>query len=274
MTDVRLSATWRALAREAGLAAEHMGFGATVLGRANYAQTAYYAQAFFSLSIGFERGCKLALLLDYSIDHKGTFPSSSTVRNYGHNLRRLLESANAIARKRGFATELPHSATHHAIINVLTEFSTNVTRYYNIESVTGEAAARDDPIASWHTLVTMPILQDHYIDRLKRKDEADAQIIRSLTQDAATVKHMSELGTDIDSMYEGAQRTSMANLARRWERRYVLQIARFIGGIISSLGELAQSKGISVPYLFEFFVIFDTSDSDFLSRKTWSIYPT
>jgi hypothetical protein len=40
---------WHALSREAGLAAEHIAIGATALGRANYAQVAYYAQAFFAL---------------------------------------------------------------------------------------------------------------------------------------------------------------------------------------------------------------------------------
>ena len=63
MTDApNTDPTWLALAREAGLAAEHIGIGATALGRANYAQEAYYAQAFFALSVGFERAAKLEII--------------------------------------------------------------------------------------------------------------------------------------------------------------------------------------------------------------------
>ena len=43
-------ANWNALTREAGLASEHIAIGATALGRANYAQVAYY---FSSLSSRF-----------------------------------------------------------------------------------------------------------------------------------------------------------------------------------------------------------------------------
>ena len=46
---------FQALAREAGLAAEHLAAGVTSLGKANYAHKGIYFQAFFDLSIGFER---------------------------------------------------------------------------------------------------------------------------------------------------------------------------------------------------------------------------
>jgi hypothetical protein len=49
---------WQAIAHEASLAAEHIGIGATAIGKANYAD-AYYAQAFFALTTGFERASKL-----------------------------------------------------------------------------------------------------------------------------------------------------------------------------------------------------------------------
>ena len=54
-----------ALNREAGIAAELIASGVTLLGRASYARAGLYGQAFFNLSIGFERTAKLmgALLL-------------------------------------------------------------------------------------------------------------------------------------------------------------------------------------------------------------------
>src|SRR5262245_16310650 len=63
---------WHAVAREAALAAEHLGSGATILGKANYAHHAHYGQAFFDLTIGIERAAKLAFVVDYALDHGGS----------------------------------------------------------------------------------------------------------------------------------------------------------------------------------------------------------
>ena len=49
---------WYALQRESSLAAEHLASGVTALGKANYAQEYYLAQAFFALTIGLERCAK------------------------------------------------------------------------------------------------------------------------------------------------------------------------------------------------------------------------
>src|SRR5437763_8720749 len=110
MMNPHANPRWRALAREAASAAEHMAFGATVLGRANYAQYAYYTQAFFSLSIGFERSAKLALVVDYALDHGGAYPSSKTLKKeYGHDLKRLLTLTEDIAARRKIAEARPSS---------------------------------------------------------------------------------------------------------------------------------------------------------------------
>jgi len=67
-----MNETWQALAREAGLAAEHLAIGISALGKANYAQHAYYGQAFFALTIGLERAAKLALVVDHALEHNET----------------------------------------------------------------------------------------------------------------------------------------------------------------------------------------------------------
>ena len=94
-----MNTLWRALADEAGLAAEHLAIGVTALGRANYAQRAYYAQAFFALSVGLERSAKLAIVVDHAVRSGGAFPSSAEMKAYGHKLDTLLECADTIASK-------------------------------------------------------------------------------------------------------------------------------------------------------------------------------
>ena len=101
-----MNPTWNAIAREAALAAEHLGNGATILGKANYEHHAHYGQAFFSLSTGFERAAKLALVVDHALINAGEFPSTGKIRDYGHNLARLLGQADAIAERRGLPSNV------------------------------------------------------------------------------------------------------------------------------------------------------------------------
>jgi hypothetical protein len=96
-----MNETWQALAREAGLAAEHLAIGATALGKANYAQPAYYGQAFFALTVGLEQATTLSLVVDHALEHSGTFPQRNLLRAYGHNLEKLLEQTDEIAKRRG-----------------------------------------------------------------------------------------------------------------------------------------------------------------------------
>src|SRR6266480_3008787 len=81
----RMNQKWQAVAREADVASEQMAIGSTALKKASYARPAYYGQVFFALSSGFERAAKLALMVDYAIDHAGTYPDQKTVRDYLHD---------------------------------------------------------------------------------------------------------------------------------------------------------------------------------------------
>lgn len=270
-----VNAKWRAIASEAALGAEHMAFGATVLGRANYAHHAYYQQAFFSLSVGFERTCKLALLVDYAVDNDGLFPEERAVRSYGHDLARLLSGVEDIATRRGLDIRKPDDQLHRDIISILSNFATNVTRYYNIDVLVGRNAtnAVDDPVATWHRKVTESILSRRHKGRRRERDEMNAQIIEGLTSSFMLVHHQSETGDPIDSPYAGAIATSEFKFSKPWERMYTLQIARFVGRVMSKLGHIAQTKQVAeIPYLSDFFAIFNNKDSYFRSRRTWSIY--
>jgi hypothetical protein len=51
---------------------------------------------------------------------------------------------------------------------------------------------------------------------------------------------------------------------------YVLQIARFLTHVIGEFGKLAQSRGLPVPYLYEYFYVFQLDDREFRNRKIWA----
>ncbi len=269
---------WRALAREAELAAEHLAIGVTALGRANYAQEAYYGQAFFALSVGLERAAKLAIVVDYALKHAGKFSLTKDLKEYGHNLKALLERGNEIAERHGLSSEqdrLPRSTIHDSIIDILSDFAANGTRYYNLDCVTGAAAAANkiDPFRQWWERVVMPILDLHYKRGYRRRHEENASLVDGLLAGHALVRHHAETGQPLLSVSDASQRTAATTFAAPYVRMYVMQIVRFVAALLSELGYLAQREQLEdIPYFADFYKIFNNSDACFRRRKSWSIY--
>ena len=273
---------FRALQRECGLAAQHIGVGVTSLGKANYAQTAYYAQAFFALSIGFERSAKIALVVDHALSHAGEFPSGHELRRFGHDLRKLLDRADQIKLQRARNTVavsdcLPRTPIHDAIIGVLNDFARNFTRYYNLDVLTWGAGARseEDPVRVWHEQVTEPVLAKHWSPAARKRVERNAELADALFRGVARVQHHSESGQELTNMRNASYETGRAKAAARHVRVYVLQIARFISHLMSDLTFAAHANQLpyQVPYMSEFFAIFNNEDAYFRRRKSWSIDP-
>jgi hypothetical protein len=265
-----------ALLRESGLIAEHLGIGATALGKASFGDAAaYYSQAFFALSVGIERGAKLALSINAALNKDGDFLSGEDLRTYGHNLDRLLQAVEEIAKERELSSQpRPDTEIHRGILATLTAFAMNVTRYYNLE-VLAAGDARDpssDPLAMWHTLVTQPVLRAHYTEANRNRDQARALATGASAGPHASVRSIAETGAPISSLADLTMRSAEAQVARPWERMYVLQLCRFLGTVIEELGKHAQAEGLPVPFLREFFWIFRLSDRDFRVRKVWSIH--
>jgi len=273
-----MNSIWQALAREAELSAEHMAIGVTALGRADMDRKAYYAQAFFALSVGFERSCKLALVLDHALMHAGKFPASKTVKGYRHDLDRLLLQTEKIAERMDLPTpdaRLPRSDIHRGIIDTLSDFATNVTRYFNLDLITGNprASEREDPVAAWSRNVTTPVLARHYKRRHRERHMLRARHFDMSMGPYVIVRSHAETGESIETLHDAMLQSAAVAFARPWERMYVLQIARFIGTVMSSLGYAAQGKRLEdVPYLSEFFAIFNNQDTYLRKRKVWSIH--
>jgi hypothetical protein len=82
-----------------------------------------------------------------------------------------------------------------------------------------------------------------------------------------------ESGDVLNTVYEASMQTAATEFAKPYARMYVLQIARFLGRLLSELGYAAYISQLdTVPYLSEFFAIFNNSDSYFKKRNTWSTY--
>lgn len=268
---------WQALAREAGIAAEHLAVGVTTLGKASYAHHALYNQAFFDLTIGFERSAKLVFILDFCINNRGTFPSNKELRDFSHNLEGLLSNADKIAQtltSRDEHLQLPKSEIHQGIISTLSEFATT-TRYYNLDLLTGgdKTARHADPLKTWYERVIEPILSKHYSTVQRKKHIENAHAVEETMGSWAKVIHHTEAGENLDSIFEASKHTAQTEFAKLYARVYVMQIIRFLAILLFDLSHVSMEKRLEeIPYMGDFFRIFNNDDAYFRRRKSWSIY--
>lgn len=267
-----MNPTFRALAAEAELAAEHLGIGATALSKANYAQQAYYDEAFFALSIGLERSAKLCILLDHCARSGGAFPDEETIRQHGHKLDQLLIAVDAIAIPIG-AMRLPRSDIQDAIVEVLTLFAGNVTRYYNFQFLSGTPKAPKGATAMWFERVIHAVAEKHYTASRRKRAEKNAAEIEARAGGKIMVIQHDESGADVTSITQGSLATALNQATTPYVRMYVLQFARFLANVIDRLWPLAQKvRGEDIPDLGEIYALFRSDDAMFRTRKTWTTY--
>ncbi len=270
MTAQTSSTNYEALRRECASVRQHLGIGATAIGRAYYEGTEFYAQAFFALSVGFERAAKLVLTLDAAASNGGTFLDTAALRTYGHHIDRLLGEVARIATERGFTEQvMPTTPIHQAIISILSGFASNLSRYYNLEVLQPGGQTRQDPIAAWYQQVTRPILAAHDTQRRQQRDEAKVAITAALPESVLfAVIATTETGEPIDSLDDLMRRTFEARAAQPWERMYVLQIARFVTYVLGEIGHVAR-RVVDAPYIEEFFYEFQLDDPCFRRLRIW-----
>jgi hypothetical protein len=274
-----LSPQHLALNREAAIAAELIASGVTLLGRASYGRTGLYGQAFFNLSIGFERTAKLIYIADYAIDNAGKFPSNDVLKStIGHDLDQLFSHAEKVSskrRNRKTFSERPQTEIHDGIVQTLTEFARN-TRYYNLDLVTGGKSVRNsqDPMTAWSKRVIQPIIEKHCKPARRRKIDKNAALVSAMFVDNAVVSFTNEAGSSIGSVYAASRRTGETEVVTKWAPLYVLQLARWLTFLID---ELAQKGAYTCRIgallgMEEHFSIFMNEDVYLQSRRTWSTY--
>jgi hypothetical protein len=272
-----MNATWRALAREAALASEQMAYGATAVGRVDHNYPGRYYQMFFALSVGLERASKLALVVDRILQTGGTPPTSKELKGFGHQLDELLTAVNTVATRRkmsGAWVHLPDEPVHQAIVQTLTEFADNMTRYYNLEFVIGAVSKASvvEPIAAWHARVTVPVFSENVPAWRKRTDAGRAAFVEEAAGGFARVRRHGESGEELNTLAATASASAVSAAAAPWVRMYLLQICRFLGEVLSELSYAAMAARLEdIPYFNDFFRVFANEDAMFRTRKTWVV---
>ena len=275
------------ISREAEFAAEILGVGVTALNKADYTRTANYAQVFFCLSIGLERAAKLTLCLE-QLALTGKLPNNNTIRQHGHELEILLREVERVGETLlpdvEYYTRLPDFPITDNIVRILSDFSTNVTRYYNLDTIS-RSVRRDayDPVAAWYNDVTMLVIRNDVTERQLAKIEMIVHNMGTRIEDISLVNLLSEDLEPVTDVFTLLERIGLYNLSKPYERMYVLQICRFVATVIVEVTYIAQKqldlassycgkKSTDLPFMKEIFGLFLCDDSYFRSRKTWTIY--
>ena len=251
-----------------------MAIGATVLGKADYYHVANYLQAFFSLSTGIERSSKLALCLNYLLDND-KYPSNQFLRDYNHSLIVLLSDLDQIGKGFSDPVRLPNTEIHRNIIDILSDFANNMTRYYYLDFLTHDKDIDKsyDPVERWHIDVTQLVLETHLTDRMKRKIIGKAQFVDEVLGSFSLVRYSTEAREPITTSFSASVLSQLTEQAVPYTRMYVLQICRFIASIVIGIENRVQyTQREHIPVMDEIFLIFQSDDQYFKRRKTWSIY--
>lgn len=270
------SAVFPTLLREATLAAELLGAGVTILRKATTSRKGLYDLALFDLSIGFERVCKLIILVDHYLEQNQTFPDNDALRKqYGHDLNKLFPAVATVVQDRKIDAEYttqPSSEIHVAMITTLAEFALT-TRYYNLDYLTrGKAAGLTSGPSAWINRVGRPILKQHYSPRKQVGDILEAQALGRTTGGVVSGIRFDEAGDAITSVEEGLIHAAEIRVVQRFGQFYCLQLIRYLAAVLEELRSIAHSGGFrDVPFFGGVFAWFLNDDAMLKSRKTWRI---
>ena len=278
------------ISREAQFAAEILAVGVTALNKADYTRTAHYAQMFFCLSIGLERAAKLTLCLEH-IALNGQLPTSDTIqqfRQHGHNLGTLLKEIERVGKTLlpdvEKHTQLPDSQITKNIIRILSDFGTNLTRYYNLDTISNNVRSDAyDPVAAWYNHVTMLVLRNHGTKCQLANIDMIVQDMGTQMEDITLVDLLSEDLEPVTDVYTVLERIGLDNISKPYTRMYVLQICRVIATVIVDVTYIAQRQinvtssncgrnTTDLPAMREIFGLFLCDDTYFRTKKTWTIY--
>lgn len=262
-----------ALQREAALVAEEMCTGATLVSKTNYARKGRYLQLFFSLSIAFERAAKLIIVVDHIIE-TGQKSDETNYRNYKHDLNLLLAKVSEISNKLDVEyNKMPETQIHNNIVKILSNFASNVTRYYNLDIIAkGDNKKIEEPISQWYKKVTLPLFKKYVSKQKKDGICRDASLASLVMNESVIVSHTNEAGKPMNNIFDASYQTGMLKATTPYIRLYILQICRFLSSVLSELGRISFKKSNEdIPYMSDFFRVFNNKDSYFKKRKTWEI---
>lgn len=269
---------WHFIQRETMLVRQLVGSGATALGKADYAKNkGEYYNAFFGLSVGLERLCKLILVVDHALTHSGALPTEVVVRKFGHKIGELFNAVEGIAKSRGlsYAKDRPNNKIVMAMLSNLDAFAdAGRGRYANFAALTDPTQVRNDPLAKWWNEVAEAVLLRHYYGTKKQeKVEANAQAVSAIGSSFTYVQYTTETRDQLTDLELASRRTGQLSVVQPWSRYHALTLVRWLAYIHQQLTKHAcYNEGIDAFFgCWEFLDCYRLDDSFLKSRKIWPL---
>ena len=276
MSDARCSQAFVTLMKEGSLAGEIVCAGLNALRKATTPKSGLYELALFNLSIGFERFCKLVVLIDFYLANDSRFPTNDYLKKkYGHDLSMLFKEVARIVKERRIDEKystFPNSDIHQKIISTLSEFA-KLTRYYNLDFLTGGKSSKlQSGSAAWVRDVGDLILRRHYSIKKQMDDILDAQELDASMRQRFVAIRFDETGDPISTLQEGLIHSAKVQVIQKWGQFYCLQLVRYLVEVLEELRILAYRVGSQdIPFFGELLSCFLNDDKMLKSRKTWEI---
>lgn len=264
------------LQQEAFLARSSFLSGLNALRNANVsdAEKGRFYEAFFMLSIAFERLMKLIVVCHHMANNRLQPPSNATLKSAGHNLVALYETCRAIseAEMQKPAEFVSSGEREHEILEFLSEYAKG-SRYYNLDAIsTGVQSV--DPLAAWWKILGSEIMSS--VSSAKREKIEQESIQYCDKMGAAGFTLLRGLDGQLMTMLEVVAYPRFVAAAAPHSVWRIIRIAAPLYSLSWHVTDVAHKYEVSVgrdypivPYLYEFFPFLGLDRDTVLSRKTW-----
>ncbi|HDU3971148.1 TPA: hypothetical protein RFM83_004458 [Klebsiella pneumoniae] len=149
-----LGASFQQFTTEALLASASLRGGLTALNKCKYHDKGSFYNAFFQLSTGLERFFKIIYVVQFMIENEFHKPSYKQLREKGHDILALHETAVAIAENYNNRNnnEWKLNDEQELILTMLSEFGKE-TRYYNLNTIVEDKKKINNPLEQWNEIL-------------------------------------------------------------------------------------------------------------------------
>ncbi|HWW99803.1 hypothetical protein [Collimonas sp.] len=267
--------TFSALQNEGFLAQGCLAAGLTALRNAQFPDKATFYTGFFQLSTALERVLKLVLIIEHMRKNSFSPPSKEKIERPGHNLVRLYNDCEPIASAIGVTSfVVPAIGSLEAqILNFLSEFAKK-SRYYNLDSLASTPSGYGDPLVAWDAILSQ-VLEFDVPSQKRYRHEAQAKAIHDLIENSIYVQQHG-----MDGRLLSSENAFVLPAQHEIATPYAMvRVFAVIRPALSLLGEIARQacdynlrtdrSAHHVPYMNEFFQLFDGSPAEIRRKKRW-----
>ncbi len=242
--------------------------GLTDIKHADYSSPGTYYQAFFSLSVGLERICKLIITVSAYVS-EGVFISDKEFKKtYSHDLKLLFSSLERLVAQGDVSSEsgeIPTTQREAAddTIAFLADFGRK-NRYYNLDFLTSDSVTNIDPLASWRLLVLKHFPQVGWAK--KELNPVALSYLNAIHKVSFTREDLVPITSLSQEIVEG----KTAEHLQRNGAVLCIRLIRFAASCLSSLSYKRHFADDVLPVFSDFCYLQHFSDSYVRSRRTFN----